>query len=242
MKKIILYFVPLLFLKVSGLFAQNLDVIGNINTKGKIQINGNSGTTGQVLMSNGANPPAWTTVSNSTCAVGGKFSVRYDNTTAQTAGSQVDNTFSTALNAASSQSAIADLLTLEYNTNSDVTIDLVNNQFVFNRAGMYHFEGLFRMFLTSSQVQNLGAGANINLKIDNSSVARLVEQMPMQVNGLIGVNNNYVANLSFSLNRYFTAGQTLKFEVKLFALDTNPALIALGLASGAFISGYFVSE
>lgn len=241
MKKLILFVVFNSTIVAS--YAQNLDAVGNINTKGKISINGNSGTVGQVLMSNGANPPAWTTVSNSTCAVGGKFSVRYDNTTAQTAGSQVDNTFSTALNAPASQSGIVDLLTLEYNTNSDVTIDLVNNQFVFNRAGMYHFEGLFRMFLTSSQVQSLGAGANINLKIDNSSIARLIEQMPVQSNGLVGGTlNNYAANLSFGFNRYFTAGQTLKFEVKLFALDTNPALTALGLASGAFISGYFVSE
>lgn len=230
MKK--LFLIIILFLPFIS-EAQNLDVIGNINTKGKIQINGNGGTTGQVLMSNGANPPAWTTVSSSTCATGGKFLMLTSNQTAQT------GDFDNALNAATSQAVITNYSSLSYNTNSDVSIDIATGIITCNRTGLYHFEGMIRYFVTSSQTQI--PRASIGYKIGNGNTILLNEETLIQ--GIpSGGSNSYNIAIPFSFNRYLTAVQTIKFEAKILNLDTNPAIVAMGISSGSSVSGNFVTE
>lgn len=222
--------------------AQKLDVTGNLRVSGAFMPNGIAGTTGQVLTSNGgATAPVWQNASSA--FAGGKFSVRYDNTTAQTAGTQTDNLFSTALDAPTSQSALVSFFQQDYNTNSDVSIDIANHRFTINRAGLYHLEGLLRFFVTSSQTQSAGLQANVGLRINGSTTnVFLMNQGFVENAGLVSVNNTYAANIPFETTRFFGAGTTVEIEAKIFNLDTNPGLVAIGVSRGAFFAGHFVSD
>ena len=212
-------------------FAQTVTISQNLNVPGKIQINGNSGTTGQVLMSNGSSAPAWTSVSNSTCAVGGKFLMTTENQTNSI------GDFDNSLNAPVSQVVTVTYSGIIYNTNADVSIVASTGIITCNRTGLYHFEGMLRYFVTSSQTQiprgNIGYFASFNFLLDEVTMGQTVPA---------GANNSYAISIPFSLNRYLTAGQTIKFLARLFNLDTNPAIVSMGISSGSSISGHFVSE
>lgn len=228
MKKLILLFAIL----PAGIMAQNLDVIGNINTKGKIQINGNSGTAGQVLMSNGASAPAWTTVSNIS-AVGGKFLMPTTNQTGQT------GDFDITLNASTSQVITVTFGSVSYNTNSDVSIVPSTGIITCNRTGLYHFEGMIRYFVTSSQTQV--ARGNVGYQINGGS-STLIDEVSLVQTIPVAGNNAYNISIPFKMTRYLTAGQNIRFTARIFNLDTNPAIVAMGLSAGSSISGYFISE
>ena len=81
MKNQILTIATILFF-VNANFAQDLEFT-DINAKGKVKMNGNMGTAGQVLTSNGALAPTWSTLTAPTIAVGGKFSYRMENVTSR---------------------------------------------------------------------------------------------------------------------------------------------------------------
>lgn len=210
-------------------FSQNLDVVGNINTKGKIQINGNSGTAGQVLMSNGNSSPAWTTVSSTTCATGGKFLMLTKNQTSAT------GDFDVSLNALTTQDVIIKYHNVQYNTNSDVSIVPSTGIITCNRTGLYYFEGMIRYSVTSSHAQS--PRANIFYQIGEGTPIFLNEEKFTQVN-----NINYSISIPFRMIRYLTAGQTIKFSASILNLDTNPAISSMGILFGSSVSGYFISE
>ncbi len=220
--------------------AQKLDVVGNLRLSGAIMPNGIAGTAGQVLTSSGGgSPPTW----KSTSFAGGKFSVRYDNTTAQTAASQTDNNFSTALNASTSQSALVSFFALDYNSNSDVTIDMPNHSFTFNRAGLYQLEGTLRFFVSSGHTQGPNLQAQVALQINGSATLFMMAREKMEVVTPPGsAANQYGVNIPFQTTRFFPAGTTVEIEVTIDGLDTNPALAGLGISRGGFFAGHFISE
>ncbi len=230
-------------------FAQDLEFT-DINAKGKLKMNGNTGTAGQVLTSNGALAPTWSTLIAPTIAVGGKFSYRYENVTSQTVASNVDNLFSAAANAASSQSAYVSFDSgggggMDYNTNSDVTVDVNTGLFTFNRAGLYHFEGMLRFTLGTpmAQAQTDGLGVSLSLHVNGTTTPHLVDQKVMPFNGPVNTNfNQYGATMPFQFNRYFTAGGTVRLRILIFNITNTQALTVLGLNSGGYVSGHFVSE
>jgi hypothetical protein len=250
MKKLILLFVFISPLGVGGLFAQNLDVIGDINTKGKVKLNGNAGTVGQVLTSNGAAAPTWTSLVAPLATAGGRFSYRYENVTSQTSGNNVDNHFSSTLNAPTSQSAFISFDTgggggTDYNTNSDVTVDLNTGLFTFNRAGLYHFEGCLRMFLscTNAGTQTAGLATNLSLLINGTTTSHIVNQVVLPFNGPVNASfDQYGGILSYSFDRYFTAGGTLRMKMNMFNINTAITITNLGLSAGGYVAGHFVSE
>lgn len=228
MKKLILFFAIL----PAGLMAQNLDVIGNINIKGKIQINGNSGTAGQVLMSNGASAPAWTTVSNIS-AVGGKFLMPTTNQTGQT------GDFDVSLNAPTTQEVTVIFGSVTYNTNSDVSIVPSTGIITCNRTGLYHFEGMIRYFVTSPQTQIVRC--NVGYQINGGS-STLIDEVRIEQGKPLAGNNIYSISIPFKMTRYLTAGQNIRFKASIYNLDTNPAIVNMGISAGSSISGYFISE
>lgn len=224
-------------------FAQNLDVIGNINTKGKISLNGNTGTTGQVLTSNGAAAPTWNTLVAPLTTIGGRFRYKYENVTAQTVSSQTDNNFTTSVTTNTSQSAFMSFLVQDYNTNSDVSIDLASGLITFNRTGLYYLETMVRLFVTStSTAQGEGLAGNINFTINGSTSALIADQKLFEPAGLIGNNLSYVCNIPIKTTQYFTAGQTLRVKMNIFNLKQNTNLIAIGLSQGGYLAGHFISE
>jgi len=252
MKKLISTLALTLFLWNFECFAQNLDVVGDINTKGKVKMNNNAGSAGQVLTSNGSNlAPTWNSLATPAVVAGGKFSYRIENVTSQTVANNVDNLFSAAANAPSSQSAFVSFGSsgaggIDYNTNSDVTVDTNTGLFTFNRVGLYHFEGMIRYTLgtPNAQVQSAGLAANINLIIDGAtSIPHLVDQRVMINNGPVNASfTQYGINIPFEFNRYFTAGGTLRIKVNIFNITNASALTVLGINSGSYVAGHFVSE
>lgn len=249
MKNQILTIAAILFF-VQTNFAQDLEFT-DINAKGKVKMNGNTGTAGQVLTSNGALAPTWSTLTAPTIAVGGKFSYRMENVTSQTVANNVDNLFSAAANASSSQSAFISFDAggaggVDYNTNSDVSVNTNTGLFTFNRAGLYHFEGMIRITLgtPNAQVQTDGLGANLSLIIDGAtSIPHIVDQKVMPFNGPVNANfNQYGTAIPFQFNRYFDAGGTLRMKVNIFNITNTSALSVIGMNSGSYVSGHFVSE
>lgn len=232
-------------------FAQDLEFT-DINAKGKLKMNGNTGTAGQVLTSNGALAPTWSTLTAPTIAVGGKFSYRIENVTSQTVANNVDNLFSAAANAPASQSGFVSFDSgaggggTDYNTNSDVTVNTNTGLFTFNRAGLYHFEGMLRFTLGTpvAQAQTEGLGANLSLIIDGATgIPHIVDQKVITFNGPVNPNfNQYGTSIPFQFNRYFTAGGTLRMKVNIFNITNTTALSVLGINSGSYVSGHFVSE
>jgi hypothetical protein len=220
---------------------EKLDVNGNLKLNGALVTNNTAGVVGQVLTSNGPNnTPTW----NTGISAGNKFFIRYGNVTEQQ--SQAGNNFNKAVGAPSSQSAYLDLLTPDYNTNADVTIDITNDKVIFNRSGLYHLEGMCRFFLNCpvAQEQNLGLSANVNLELNDISIPYIVNQMILQPNGSIsGIISQYAASIPFEINRYYQAGTSLKVEVNIVSIQNNTsALTNLGVSSGGYFSGYFISE
>jgi hypothetical protein len=252
MKKLILILVIQLFFWGIESYAQNLDVIGDINTKGKVKMNGNAGTAGQVLTSNGAGlAPTWNSLATPAVVAGGKFSYRIENVTSQTVANNVDNLFSAAANAATNQSAFVSFDAsgaggVDYNTNSDVTVNVNTGLFTFNRAGLYHFEGMIRYTLgtPNAQVQSDGLAANINLIIDGlTTIPHIIDQRVMINNGPVNANfTQYGTNIPFEFNRYFDAGGTLRIKVNIFNITNSSPLSVLGINSGSYVAGHFMSE
>ena len=107
--------------------AERLDVNGNINLTGVLKVNGNAGTAGQVLTSNGTVDPQW---KNTAFSHPIRFYVQGNE------GSDMD--------------AHLQLVT-RYNTSpTDITIGATT--VTVNRAGLYHFEGFFRADVTYSAI------------------------------------------------------------------------------------------
>jgi hypothetical protein len=210
-------------------FSQNLDVVGNINIKGKIQINGNSGTVGQVLMSNGNAAPEWTTLSSNTCNTGGKFLMLSKNQTNETG--DFDDS------GPSSQSVTIKFSEIVYKTNNDVSIS-TNGNITCNRTGLYHFEGTIS-FIAAGGTNTQVAKGIINYQIGNSTPITLESNLLQKI---LAESNTYERTNSFQMTRYLTAGQTIKFIARFTNVDTSPALFRLGIVEGGYISGYFITE
>jgi hypothetical protein len=239
MKKILFQIGFLLVISVST-YAQELG-ISNINATGKLKVNGNAGTPGQVLTSNGATAsPTWNSLTSPAVVTGGKFLIRQGGVANGT--SQPNNNFVTGANAPASQTAFIDFISQEYNTNSDVTIDIANDIITINRTGLYHFEGLIRFFTSFSAIDQTPPTGIINLRINtgsNNSVI-IIAEAKLVADDKSG--RSFINSVPFALDRYIVANQTVKFEVKINGLNFNTLLTSIGINSLCSINGHFVSE
>jgi hypothetical protein len=221
MKKLIL-FLEFSLPWVNVGFTQSLNVRGDINTAL------------QVPMFDSTNPPASTSISSS--MVGGKFLIK-QNTVSQST-NQANNNFDVGSNAPASQTALIDLLSVDYNTNSDVSIDLANDRITINRTGLYHFEGLVKYLAIFSSSQNPPT-ASLGFIIGNSSVL-LTDEVSLETSN---TGSAFSYGLSFEMDRYLEAGQTIKFQVRITGTNFNTALTSIGINGvGTFLKGHFVKE
>jgi hypothetical protein len=222
MKNRILTIATILFFANAN-FAQDLEFT-DINAKGKVKLNGQTGTAGQVLTSNGAASPTWNTLTAPLTTAGGQFFIDM----------QPVSDFNIVLGAPSSQTKIVDLSTLGYNTNGDVSIDLSTDKITFNRTGLYEFEGIMTFNMNSTQVQN----ASIKFNFVKGATTRFYQFSTIpNTNGTI-----YSKLINFKFMHRFTVGETLSFTAGFFDLDTNPALVALSAGSLSYVFGRFLSE
>lgn len=216
-------FITFLFCSCSLSFAQDLEFT-DINAKGKLKMNGNTGTVGQVLTSNGAVAPTWNTLIAPLTTAGGQFFIDCLNIT----------DYSIALGSASTQNKKVNLSSIGYNTNGDVTIDLVNDKIIFNREGLYEFEGIMTYNMISTQAQN----ASVTFSFVKNATAR-----PYQFTILPNTNGTtYSKLINFKFAHRFNVAEFISFTAAFSDLDTNPALIFLSSGTSSYISGRFVSE
>lgn len=216
-------FITFLFCSCSFSFAQDLEFT-DINAKGKLKMNGNTGAAGQVLTSNGAIAPTWNTLIAPLTTAGGQFFIDFQNV----------SDYNIAVGAPVNQVKIVDFGTIIYNTNSDVSIDLTTNRINFNRTGLYEFEGIMTYSIISSQAQN----ATATLNFAKSGTSR-----PYQFTLIPNVGGtDYSKLINFRFMHRFNAGDFMSFTAGFSNLDTNPALINLSTGQFSYVFGRFVSE
>lgn len=222
MKKSIFILGILVFFGFANM-AQDLEFT-DINAKGKVKMNGNTGTAGQVLTSNGAIAPTWNTLVAPLTTAGGQFFIDFQNV----------GDYNIAVSSPVNQVKIVDFGTLIYNTNSDVTIDLATNRINFNRTGLYEFEGIMTYSIISTQAQNATATFNF---------AKSGTSRPYQFTIIPNVGGtDYNKLINFRFMHRFNAGDFMSFTAGFSSLDTNPALINLSTGQFSYVFGRFVSE
>lgn len=233
--------------------SQNLTVPGNINTTGRVQINGNSGTTGQVLMSNGTSAPAWTTVSSSTCAVGGKFFIIPANNTRS--GTGFTGRGGWVIDGATASTSQED--SLDYGSSHEIGTDftisnpgLKSNFITVARTGTYHFEGAIRYFVTSVLSVIMLPRATLTFKASQTTFPDLTlllfeDQMDKTGGSETSIaSNQYNYTGKFQFNIHLEAGAKFTFitGINLLRFPSATDLIAMGVSTGGYISGQFISE
>jgi hypothetical protein len=159
---------------------------GPINIGGELQVNGNSGTSGQVLTSNGSSDPTWqnTALSNNT-----RFAVRYSET--------VSNTSSGSFP-----------LTQHYNLNpTDVSIGA--NSFTINKTGLYHFDYYFHYSgasTTAPIITTFLSGVypgNSNTFMKDEIVSAVTSGGIYKGNWNFSLDVHIIAPATISISRYF---------------------------------------
>ena len=226
---------------------QKLDVVGNLRVSGAFMPGGQAGSAGQVLTSNGTgNAPTWENIT----ADGGKFWMTISNN------SKTANT-NTGRALWDLESGTAQEDSLDYfgsvETGSDFTISnsgLVSNYITLNRSGLYHFEGLIRYFLT---VENdLSILPRITLKFkairpSGTDPEVYVEEGIMSQTGNASTGapvKQFNGTARFTLDIYLEANTTFTFLTGFnnLRLSASEPLVAIGVSSGGYISGHFISE
>ncbi len=215
MKKIILLLIFCSLIGGWGAFSQNLDVTGDISTKGKIILNGTSGIAGQVLTSAGGADATW---ANSVSTGGGRCRVFINNNTGIVSGS---NRNGYDITSGTTQSD-----TLDFSSATEVGTDFTinttgttGNRITINRTGLYHFEGIFRMFVTSVTSVSLAPRSTASIIIDQVSGADvniLLAEDLMELTGsaaTANTSNLYNLTVKYSINTqlYFKQGKNTHF-------------------------------
>ncbi len=193
-----------------------LDVQGDINTTGLLRLNGNAGTSGQILTSSGNADPTW-----ENAAYSNNIRFSYNLTQMGVAASDSLNFNGTPPN---------------YNLNpAMVSVVPGNNaRIVINKTGLYHFSGSISMTTANitPEVSN-GPTFSIGYWINNKTFS--IESAPsIAIIGFVP-DDDFVKTFQFSFDVYITAGQTIKFTRFSFSFG--------GIQStSGHVNGYLISE
>lgn len=205
-------------------------------------MNNNAGTNGQFLMSKGnAEEPVWT---NAAYTGGGRFVLFYNNNSNLVGRQGFTTTFASA-----TQDDSLDITNATV-TGSDFTLQstgLTGNHILINRSGLYHFEGTIRLFATIDADVTMFPRGYIKFKanqitpnLDYEFYLReaMMDRVPGNSVGSASTFHNLAPN--FSTDIYLLQGTTVTFLTGLSNLKYP--LIALGVSTGGYISGHFISE
>ena len=160
---------------------------GPLNTLGALQVNGNSGTVGQVLTSTGTGTPTWETTSFSN-------NIRFG--FQGTAGGNVSNPYN---------------YTTKYNT-SPTDVSIGTNAIVVNKTGLYHLEGNIY-----EDVEYFPSATYQPFSYTYFDVSSPVFYSQIIYDNMIrdnsaGSGQKYNINKPFSIDIYLNAGTTVKFH------------------------------
>jgi hypothetical protein len=198
--------------------AWKLDVNGGMQLQGRLVVGGSSGTTGQVLTSNGSEVPSWQTL-NAAFDNNIRFSFVVSNPT---------NTSGT-LN-----------ITNRYNTNP-AAVSLSGSIITFNTTGIYHFEMSILGRIDYASALNYNPLFNINMILaggvgnGNNPVA----EARLERGGL-GINS-YFGSAITGTDMYITAGQTLLLSFGYSGTSTGIGTIT-EIDTFGYLRGYLISN
>jgi len=198
--------------------AWKLDVNGGMQLQGRLVVGGSSGTTGQVLTSNGSEVPGWQTL-NAAFDNNIRFSFVVSNPT---------NTSGT-LN-----------ITNRYNTNP-AAVSLSGSIITFNTTGIYHFEMSILGRIDYASALNYNPLFNINMILvggvgnGNNPVA----EARLERGGL--GTNSYFGSAITGTDMYITAGQTMVLSFGYSGTSTGIGTIT-EIDTFGYLRGYLISN
>jgi hypothetical protein len=231
---------------------ETLDVNGNANFRGLLKVNGNAGTEGQVLSSSGPGAdPVWMSTAYTG---GGRFWVTMANSVRTGTQTPTGRGGNWILNdgAETTQEDSIDFAS-SFVQGTDISVSnqgSVNNYLTINKSGLYHFEGVVRIFVTGDVdglVMTPRATMKINLfKAGAVNSALYLEETLFQLTAQPSTgfaNKSYNQTMRFSTDIHLDAGTTVAFSGGFNQLRMTGAipLIAMGFTTGGYISGHFMA-
>lgn len=232
---------------------QKLDVVGNLRVSGAIMPGGTAGTAGQALVSNGAGQaPSW---ENLAYSGGGRFWATLNNSIRTGTQTPTGRGGNWILNdgGETTQEDTIDFGAVR-DDGTDITVSnngFIENYITVNKTGLYHFEGVVRMFVTGD-IDGLVMTPRAIMKLRlfksgviNSDIYMEEELMQLTAQPSTGfANKSYNYTMKFSANINFDSGTTVAFYGGFNQLRMTGAipLIAMGFTTGGYISGHFISE
>ena len=173
---------------------------GPINISSNLQINGNSGTTGQVLTSNGTGSPSWqpTSFSNTT---------RFDATGTNGAFYYSDLNFTTV-----------------YNTNTtDVSVGV--SSIAIYKAGLYHLEGSVEVQADYFPNAAYPPFYYLYFSTNTGHYVQILRENYVKDGSVISAQERYNLAKPFSLDMYLTAGTLIYLKPVPYPNTGSPAPI-----------------
>jgi hypothetical protein len=232
---------------------ETLDINGNTNIRGLIKINNIAGNKGQVLTSQGqAEDPVW---KNTAYTGGGRFWTTIANsvrTGTQTPAGRGVNWVLNNSNETTQEDSIDFASVFVEGTDLAVSNQgSLNNFITINKSGLYHFEGVIRLFVTGDN-DGLVMTPRSTLKIKllkagevNTELYLEEELMPLSAQPSTGfANKSYNNTVRFSIDLHLENGTTVAFfgGFNQLRMTAQIPLIAMGFTSGGYISGQFIAE
>lgn len=231
---------------------ETLDVNGNTNIRGLLKLNGVAGSKGQVLTSQGNADPVWL---NTAYTGGGRFWVTLANSTRTGIQTPSGRGVNWVLNnsGASTQEDSIDFASV-FVQGTDLSVSnqgSLNNFITINKTGLYHFEGVVRVFVTGD-IDGLTMTPRSTMKIlmfkqgvVNSGLYLEEELMELTAQPATGfANKSYNNTVRFKTDIHLESGTTVAFSAGFNQLRMTAGipLIAMGFSSGGYISGQFIAD
>jgi hypothetical protein len=231
---------------------ETLDINGNANLRGLLKLNGVAGSSGQVLTSQGNNDPVWL---NTAYTGGGRFWVTLANsvrTGIQTPTGRGGNWILNNSGETTQEDSLDFGAVFVQGTDLAVSNQgSLNNFITVNKDGLYHFEGVIRMFVTGDN-DGLVMTPRSTMKIKlfksgevNTELYLEEELMPLSAQPSTGfANKSYNNTIRFTIDLHLESGTTVAFfgGFNQLRMTSQIPLIAMGFTSGGYISGQFIAE
>ena len=193
--------------------AYKLDVNGNMNLTGTLRINGNAGTAGQVLTSNGGSDPTW---ANGAYSNNTRFAVLIEeNATSKDGDARIFNTL--------------------YNQNSG-NVSIGASSITINKSGLYHFDMSLISSITYTTAATVYPDHELWFYFGLPNSLKLIDK---KMDPFSNTNTSWVGQEKVSVEVYITAPATLRFYHSLGELGGGT--VSSYNVEG-FVTGHLISD
>lgn len=204
--------------KVYFLQKAGVEMNGPLNISGPLKVNGNNGTAGQVLTSNGTAEPSW---SNSSFTNTTRFAVNFNIPGFSTPSGNV--TF---------------LTPVRYNLDPSA-ISIGTTSITLTKAGLYRFYLWVDGQVGYSSVPLKVPSITAEIRVQGQPYTVINKGFPMLNNGTGTLDSQFYFGELVSLDVYVAAGNTVRVYTSIG--DPAPGINS-GYFTGGYLSGYLISE